>query len=492
MKFFAFPSIRMQIMTAATLLSVTLVSSVVLVWANTGSQLYRQQKLNEVKFLSSVLSRTLFSNHLAEQNWSQIRLSLDVLLRENEDFVYAFVSDAQMKNQIIAASSGEFQSQYIPDIVPLAVTNKALQSRQQPSYIETFILRDVEFSGSVRAKRGERIIEIASDIQRLQGEKIGTLRLGISLKQVELAVANAVNQALVVGGIGFILGLGLAYILSMRLTNPICRLQVSAAKIAAGDLEHRAEITSTDEIGALAASFNEMSIALQGSFSRLQKTLESFERFVPDKFLAAIAPQGMENIKVGVSVTRNMTILFCDIRGYTSMSEVMTPTEIFIFLNDYLACMGEAINQTGGFIDKYIGDAIMALFDDQATDGALKAAILMQNSLLQFNDQRSQHGLPKIAVGIGIHRGEVVMGTVGFTCRIDSTVVGDSVNIASRVESITKYYNCGILVTESVVLSLSDPKLFSLRLVDQSVKLRGKDEAIAIYEVEDKIIYEKP
>ncbi|WP_414548836.1 adenylate/guanylate cyclase domain-containing protein [Anabaena sp. CCY 0017] len=492
MKFLAFPSIRMQLMTAVTMSSLTLLGLVVLLWANTGSHLLRQQKLNEAQLFSSLLSRTLFPNHLAEQNWSQIRLNLDVLLRENEDYVYALVSDSRRGNQIVAASSSEFQSQYIPDIVPSEVTNKALNLPEQSSVIETFVLRDIEFSGSLRAKRGERIIEIASDIQLLKGEKIGTLRLGISLKPVEMAVAKIFNQTLAVGGVGFVLGIILAYILSIRLSKPIQSLQISAAKIAAGDLEHRAEITSSDEIGALAASFNEMSMALQDSFSRLQKTLESFERFVPNKFIAAIAPQGIENIKVGVCVIRTMTILFCDIRGYTSMSEAMTPGEIFIFLNDYLACMGEAISKTGGFIDKYIGDAIMALFDDKATDGALKAAILMQQSLDKFNHERSQQGLPEIAVGIGIHRGEVVMGTVGFTCRIDSTVVGDAVNIASRVESITKYYNCGILVTDAVVLSLSQPELFSLTLVDESVKLRGKDEAIAIYQLQDKILDDKP
>jgi class 3 adenylate cyclase len=146
--------------------------------------------------------------------------------------------------------------------------------------------------------------------------------------------------------------------------------------------------------------------------------------------------------------------------------------------------MGKAIDEYGGFIDKYIGDAIMALFDDEATDSALKAAILMQEVLELFNYDRSQKGLPIISVGIGIHRGTVVMGTVGFTSRMDSTVIGDAVNVASRIEGLTKQYNCGILVTESVVKSLSNPELFKLRLVDKSVKVKGKDAPIAIYELQ--------
>jgi class 3 adenylate cyclase/HAMP domain-containing protein len=284
--------------------------------------------------------------------------------------------------------------------------------------------------------------------------------------------------------VGLAVGWVFAYLLARHLSKPLRRLQLSAAKIAGGDLQHRAEINREDEIGALATSFNEMSAALLVSFSKLQRTLESFERFVPNKFISAIAPQGVENIEVGVALMRTMTILFCDIRGYTSMSEAMAPIEIFTFLNDYLACMAKAIDQGGGFIDKYIGDAIMALFDDAATDGALKAAILMHQALDKFNYERSQKGLPKIAIGIGIHRGEVVMGTVGFTSRIESTVIGDAVNVASRIEGLTKQYNCEVLLTESVVNSLSYPEACSLRLVDKAVKVKGKDEAIAIYELE--------
>ncbi|MEW5856574.1 MAG: adenylate/guanylate cyclase domain-containing protein [Cyanobacteriota bacterium] len=482
MKVFAFHSIRTQIMTATTLLIVTLVGSIVWVWADTESNLYRQQQQSQAKSLVK-LSAYALTNELSEENWSQIRVDLDLLMKENQDFLYILVSDVRKKNQILAASPSDFQNQYIPDIVPVKVTNAALDLSQKSYAVETFALRDIKFLESIRAKRGERIIEVSSGIQMVSGEKIGTLRIGMSLRQINRAVVYAVNQALLVGTVGLFVGLVYAYILAKRLSDPVQRLQVSAARIAAGDLHHRAEINLSDEIGALAKSFNEMSVALQTSFSKLQKTLKSFEHFVPDKFLSVIAPQGIENIQVGVSATRTMTILFCDIRGYSSMAEQMTPQQTFSFLNDFLECMGLPIEESGGFIDKYIGDAIMALFDDEGTDSAVRAAILMQQTLSLFNEARMQKGLPAIAVGIGIHRGEVVMGTVGFTSRIDSTVVGDAVNLASRLEGLTKQYNCNILVTESVVNSLYHPESFYLRLVDKSVKVKGKDEAIAIYEV---------
>ncbi|MEB3177437.1 MAG: adenylate/guanylate cyclase domain-containing protein [Nostocaceae cyanobacterium] len=480
MKFFAFRSIRTRIMTGTTALIVGLMGGVVSVWANTEINLYRQQQLHQARALSKLLDYTL-SDQLAEQNWSQIRLYLDLLMQQNEDFVYILVSDIRQQNQIVAASPGEFQEKYIPDIVPLSTTHQALGLSNKDSTTPTFALRDIQFSQKVRAKRGEQLIELASEIRMTSGEKLGTLRIGLSQRYVNRAILHALAQALSVGGLGLFIGLLSSYILARRLSKPILRLQASAAKIAAGDLKHRAEVDISDEIGALAKSFNEMSTALQDSFSKLQLTVESFERFVPDKFLAVIAPEGIENIQVGVASTQTMTILFCDIRGYTSISEMMTPLETFTFLNDYLDCMGQAIDKAGGFIDKYIGDAIMALFDDTQTDCALNAAILMRRSLAEFNEQRRQKGLPKIEIGIGIHRGEVVMGTVGFTSRIESTVVGDAVNLASRVEGLTKLYGCNILLTESVVCGLYYPEQFDLHLVDKSVKVKGKDEEVAIY-----------
>lgn len=476
-------SIRTRIIASTTLLIVAIVTTVLWSWVKDVSHIYRKQKQQEAQLLAITLSNT-FANYLVDKNWRGISLDLNLQMKDNPELVYMLVSDRGMSHQIVAASPEEFREQYIPDIIPVKLTEEALELDQDSYVQETYILRDVEFSSDqLRARRGEIVMEAASAIHNASGQKIGTLRIGVSLRQVNSALHSVIRRAIVVGGIGLGCGLVGSYLLARQISYPVRRLQFSAAKIAAGDLEHRADIHHTDEIGALATSFNDMSKELQASFRKLERTLESFERFVPNRFLTVIALEGIENIQVGVAATRQITILFADIRGYTSMSEQLTPLETFALLNDYLACMGQVIEEAGGFIDKYIGDAIMALFEDEVSGCALKAAQAMQQRLKLFNQERWQQNQPAINIGIGIHRGEVVMGTIGFTSRIESTVIGDAVNVAARVEGLTRIYDCGILVTESVVAELENVEDFDLRLVDEFVKVKGKNESVAIYEL---------
>lgn len=483
MKLALFRSIRLRIMAATTLLIVVIVSAVVWSWATNESEAYRSLERRHAQTLAVALSNA-WTNELENQNWSQIRLGLNLLLKRNLSFVYIFVSDVRLSNQIVAAAPDDFQEQFFPDVVPVQVTESAWKLYGGTHLEETYLLRNVEFpKGKVRGRKGEPMIEVAADMRNPSGERVGTLRIGISLREVNRAVRKAIYNALMVGALGWAVGLAGSYILAWQLSNPVRRLKISATKIAAGDLHHRADINRADELGALAAAFNEMSSNLQASFSRLQRTLESFERFVPEKFLHVIATDGIENIQVGVASTRQITILFADIRGYTSMSEQMSPLETFALLNDYLACMGQVISDEGGFIDKYIGDAIMALFEDETSGCALHAALAMQQALEGFNKERLRKNQPTVQIGIGIHRGDVVMGTIGFTSRIESTVIGDAVNVAARLEGLTRKYDCPILVTESVVTALSHPEMFNLRLVDDCVKVKGKSEPVAIYEL---------
>ncbi|MBZ0233886.1 MAG: HAMP domain-containing protein, partial [Deltaproteobacteria bacterium] len=295
----------------------------------------------------------------------------------------------------------------------------------------------------------------------------------------------AVQKALFIGALALVAGLLGAVLLARRLTRPVTRLAQDAAKIASGDLAHRARVDRADEIGQLAEAFNDMTVALEGSFGRLRKTLASFERFVPRKFLAVVAPEGIENIQVGTSATRTVAVLFSDIRGYTRLSEGMTALKVYAMLNDYLERMGGAIDRAGGFVDKYIGDAIMALFDDEHTDKLLDAIMGMRAELRALNARRAAEGLPPIENGIGAHGGEVVMGTIGFASKIESTVIGDAVNVASRVEGLTKDRGVAVLVTDAVVARLRDPSRFPLRKVAEGVVLRGRLDPVDLYTLDE-------
>ncbi|MDX2100284.1 MAG: adenylate/guanylate cyclase domain-containing protein [Leptolyngbyaceae cyanobacterium bins.59] len=500
MKAVLFSSIRGRIMISTTLLIVTIVGGLIASRVRDENEFYREQKQTQLRSMASILARTL-EVEIQEQNWGNIQFRLDQLLRDNEDVVYAVVSDLELNNQMVAAVPSELREQFIPDVVPLAISRSVTRPNPDPRFSNTVLLRDILFpEKEKRGNRGEEIIEIAYDIQSNRYTPTGEherptraiVRIGVTVRRLNEAIAAAIYRTLAIGAVGLAVGLAGAYLLARYLSEPIVKLRDSAEKLAAGELNHQAEIALGDEIGALANAFNDMSQSLKFTFDKLQRTLDSFERFVPEKFLQAIAPQGIENIRVGQSSIRTVTILFADIRGYTSISEKLTPQEIFDFLNRYLACMGAAIDQTGGFIDKYIGDAIMALFDDEYADSALQAAVKMQEALVEFNRDRHLTGFPEVAIGIGLHRGQVVMGTVGFTSRMDSTVIGDAVNVASRVEGLTKYYDCKILMTDSVVDALARPEAVKLKLVDTGVKVKGKESMVNLYKLDVSHLIKQP
>jgi two-component system sensor histidine kinase ChiS len=215
----------------------------------------------------------------------------------------------------------------------------------------------------------------------------------------------------------------------------------------------------------------------------LSKIGSAYGRFVPREFLRFLQKDSIVDVELGDSVEREMTIVFADIRGFTRLSEGMTPAENFRFINDYLSQMEPVIAEYDGFIDKYIGDAIMALFPNSADDG-LQAAIAMLGRLATYNETRDRQSLEPIAIGIGINTGSLMLGTVGGTLRMDSTVVGDTVNLTSRLEGLTKVYGTPLLITHNVVATLQDPAVYCLRMIDH-VTMRGKSEAVSIFEVFD-------
>jgi class 3 adenylate cyclase len=185
-------------------------------------------------------------------------------------------------------------------------------------------------------------------------------------------------------------------------------------------------------------------------------------------------------VHLGEHVEKIVTVLFSDIRDYTTLSEKMTPEENFSFVCSFNERMGPIIRRNGGFINQYLGDAIMAIFPGNAVD-ALQTAIEMRRALEELNAERRLMDLPLIQMGVGMHTGPLIMGITGDHHRLDATTIADTVNTASRIESLTKYYKAGIIISEASFRQLHDISDFHLRHLGL-VQLKGKQEAIGIYE----------
>jgi len=216
---------------------------------------------------------------------------------------------------------------------------------------------------------------------------------------------------------------------------------------------------------------------------RLAKLSAAYGRFVPHDFISLLEKPSIIDVKLGENQERDMTVLFADIRSFTALSENMTPPENFAFINTYLGKVSPAIRRNNGFIDKYIGDAVMALFPSSSSDG-VRAAIDMQKEVKIYNQQREKNGLFPIAIGIGLHAGNLMLGTIGERERMESTVIADAVNLASRLEGLTKVYGAGIIVSGAIIDRLDDPKKYNYRFVDR-VTVKGKRNAVSVFEVYD-------
>ncbi|MGL4376766.1 MAG: adenylate/guanylate cyclase domain-containing protein [Microcoleaceae cyanobacterium] len=210
---------------------------------------------------------------------------------------------------------------------------------------------------------------------------------------------------------------------------------------------------------------------------------KSYGRFVPHQFLYFLGHESILDVKLGDQIQKEMSVLFADIRDFTELSEKMTPAENFKFINAYLRRMEPCITAHNGFIDKYIGDAIMALFSGNA-DEAVKAAIAMLHCLTEYNQHRSNIGYDSIKIGIGINTGILMLGTVGGENRMEGTVISDTVNLASRVENLTKNYGVSLLITQQTFDKLENPRDYAIRMID-TVKVKGKSIEVTIYEVFD-------
>ncbi len=210
---------------------------------------------------------------------------------------------------------------------------------------------------------------------------------------------------------------------------------------------------------------------------------DSYARFLPAQFLHLLKKSHVTDVALGDAVQIEMSVLFSDVRSFTTIAESMSPKENFDFLNGLTRRTGPLIREHGGYVDKYIGDAIMALFPRQADD-AVQAAVRIKQMLADYNGHRRTRGFEPIRIGIGINTGDVMLGTVGEPNRMDGTCISKAVNLAERTEGLTKFYETTILMTQQTLVRLLDPTAYAFRLIDR-VRVKGVNEPVSIFEVFD-------
>ncbi len=214
---------------------------------------------------------------------------------------------------------------------------------------------------------------------------------------------------------------------------------------------------------------------------RLAKISQAYGRFVPQEFMSLLQKESIVDVQLGDQIQREMTVLFVDIREFTPLSEKMTPSENFKFVNSYLSRMEPIIRAYFGIVDKYIGDEIMALFPT-GPDDAVWSSVAMLRALFEYNEGRKRAGYRPIQIGIGLNTGSLMLGIVGTEARMEGTVISDTVNLAARLQGLTKKYGASLIISESTRHNLRDPQAFHSRFLGQ-VQVKGKQQSVAIYEI---------
>jgi adenylate cyclase len=237
----------------------------------------------------------------------------------------------------------------------------------------------------------------------------------------------------------------LLFFFSKTITGPVSKLMAGIRRIREGFYGELIPGSNRDEIGLMAGAFNEMSVGLV----QREKYKSALGKFVNRDIVARVL---RDEIQLGGEL-RQAAILFSDIRSFTAISERLSPHEVVEFLNEYMTTMVECVNARKGVVDKFIGDAIMAVFgvpDATGNDAgnSVGAALAMRRALEEFNKGRGGPRKPTIRIGVGINIGEVVAGQIGSTERMEYTCIGDAVNLASRIESLNKPFHTDILISE--------------------------------------------
>ncbi len=307
---------------------------------------------------------------------------------------------------------------------------------------------------------------------------LGVIAVAEVKKDLVLEDARLIKfEAFHVAGQILSVSLFLMFIFSITLTSPIETLADLTHQVAKGNFGVKAKIRSKDEVGQLGQAFNHM---IQGLVER-DKVKNMFSKFHG----SSVAEDLLKgDLQLGGS-KKMVTVFFSDIRDFAKFSEGHTPEEVVEMLNEYFQIMVKIINSNGGVVDKFIGDAIMAVWGaphstHKDSQNAVKACIEMRIALEKLNDMRASRNQVPIKIGMGLHRGEAISGTIGSEERMEYTVIGDTVNQASRIEASTKAFGTDLLLSEQLAEEVKGDFMIEL---SGSVEVKGKAESLKLFRV---------
>jgi len=212
----------------------------------------------------------------------------------------------------------------------------------------------------------------------------------------------------------------------------------------------------------------------------IRKIHDASQKFVPSEFIKSLGKAKITEVFLGDLAEREVTVVFVDIRGFTTLSEGMSPTDNFLFVNAFNNRMGPVIRKNRGFIMQYLGDGFMALFPAGSQD-AMNASVEMHKVLQEYNRERAERNRLPVKIGVGMQSGKLIMGITGDNERLDAAIISDTVNTAARIEGLSKHYGTSILLTKECRDTLSSPEAFDFRYLGR-VQLKGKTRPIDLYE----------
>ncbi|HWU44393.1 MAG TPA: adenylate/guanylate cyclase domain-containing protein, partial [Bdellovibrio sp.] len=340
---------------------------------------------------------------------------------------------------------------------------KAL-AQKTPQFQTKFLDPDTNenyFGAAVKTSFGATIISQASEASILE-------------------VSNEVKrQSIFVAGSAISMAIFFIFLFSMTLTSPIEKLADLINLVSRGnfDVKARKHVRSHDEVGDLAVAFDQMTEGLKER-DKVKNLLS--------KFHGSSVAEDMIGKDIGVGGQgKDVVVFFSDIRGFTAFSENRSPEEVVEMLNEYFAVMVKIIATHGGVVDKFIGDAIMAVWgaprsSKNDAQKAVRACLEMRKSLAALNEKRIARGQPAINIGMGLHAGRAISGVIGSDERMEYTVIGNTVNTASRIEASTKAFGADLLVTDSVIEKVGED--FQVELAG-AAEVKGRSEALKMYKV---------